>query len=234
MINKGIHPWRVLLEFAILIGLGIALTIPFNLWIYPAWGLPVPGPAPVRTVILVVVATLFLGRLGKRWADFGLRWEGRLTRLVLLALLFLVLKLLLQNGVSWLRDAMDVPPVNYAFFQHIEGNTLALVLWVLVAWVAGGFAEEMLLRGYAMHRIAGVLGGHHKAWMIALVLQAVIFGLAHAYVGFGGVIFGFVSALFYGAIVLVCKKSLWPAILVHGLWDTLGFLVIYTQGIPEG
>lgn len=80
--------------------------------------------------------------------------------------------------------------------------------------VTAGICEELLFRGFVTWALAQLL----PAWWMALVLQGVLFGLAHTYQGARGVVTTGVVGLFLGGVVFV-SGSIWPAMLVHALMD---------------
>jgi membrane protease YdiL (CAAX protease family) len=98
----------------------------------------------------------------------------------------------------------------------------------LTAGLAAGFCEEIVFRGYVMSVLAEAGGG--KAAQLAAT--AVCFGLAHApWSHLGGslhlaFLLGAVGntallGLLYGAVVLLSRRSLAPAIVAHGITDFL-------------
>jgi membrane protease YdiL (CAAX protease family) len=113
-------------------------------------------------------------------------------------------------------------------FAPLKGNLPMLLYLVPVAWLFGGFGEEMLHRGFIMTRIAQVLGESRWAWTAAVFLQAIPFALGHAYQGPVGVVAIYFVAVITGAGTVIWGRNLWPAIIAHGLQDTLGFVAFYT------
>ena len=91
-----------------------------------------------------------------------------------------------------------------------------------VAWGSAAVGEELLVRGYLLYRME-ILS---NTW-IAVILQALIFSLAHLYQGWMGVINIFVLALVFGIVFVRSGRSLWPLILAHGLIDTIAITLIY-------
>ncbi len=68
------------------------------------------------------------------------------------------------------------------------------------------------------------------AWVIALVGQAVIFGLIHAYQSPVGMFKVGLIGLVFGVSYLVVGKNLWPLILAHGLIDSLDMVSHFFGG----
>ena len=225
---------RFTTEVLILVSIGAVVSLLFKFLIYPAIGLMPDGPIPVRTIILVLVATVFIKRSGKSWSDYGLHWPFRWYHLILATLALFLIKLLgIQQFNDWLKGILSIAPNDYSFFGHIHQSIPALIVWLAIAWFAGGFGEEMLLRGYFMQRMAEVLGSSKSAWGIAIFTQAALFGLGHIYANPGAVLSGVIGALVYGTFAVLMRKSIWPIIIVHGTWDTLGVLQFYLEGIPN-
>lgn len=83
-----------------------------------------------------------------------------------------------------------------------------------------------------MRGIAHVLGDGKKGLRVALLLQAVIFGLVHAYQGPAGIAGSATSGLIYGSLVLAANGKIWPAAIAHGLNNTIGILMLFAGG-PE-
>ena len=68
------------------------------------------------------------------------------------------------------------------------------------------------------------------AWILAAILQAVIFGLAHAYQGPVGVIKTGAIGLVFGLAYLAVGRNLWPLIIAHGLIDSIDMVTHYLGG----
>jgi len=118
-------------------------------------------------------------------------------------------------------------------FDDLPGNFPLLLILLPFTWLIGAFGEEFFFRGFLLTAIAGVLGGTRAAWIAAVVLQAIAFGLVHAYQGPTQAISIGIGGAVYGAAFLLAGKNLWPVILAHGVNDTLGFIFLYTGVIQR-
>lgn len=227
--------WRRFgLELAVLLLVAFPVTWITRVFVYPGLGLPASGPVPVRTIVLVAIVWWLIRSRGESWADFGLKRPKSLWAMAGIMLGLLIGKLYVVTPLSdVIRTALDLGESDYTFFNHLHGNTLALALWLPLAWVAAGFGEEMLMRGYLMGRISSVLGGTSVAWVVAVVAQAALFGFLHTYLGLGGGVSAALSALTNGVFFLLSRRNLWPVILVHGIWDTAAVILIYLTGTPS-
>ncbi len=127
----------------------------------------------------------------------------------------------------------DAEPV--ARFQELPGNLPLLLLILPLSWVIA-FGEEFFFRGFMLTALGEMLGASRVAWVAAVLIQAVAFGLIHLEqgpvqaisIGVGGMVFGF-SYLF--ARTRLPGRMLWPLILAHGLNNTLGLILLYSGAI---
>jgi membrane protease YdiL (CAAX protease family) len=76
-------------------------------------------------------------------------------------------------------------------------------------------------------RAAEFLGSGQRAWVLALVIVNVAFGLAHLYQGPSGVIQATVGGVLLGVLYLVTGRNLLAPILAHGLGNSIDFTVMY-------
>jgi membrane protease YdiL (CAAX protease family) len=93
-----------------------------------------------------------------------------------------------------------------------------------------GFCEEFLYRGYFLWALTPFLG-----WWGAAALSVPLFGLAHAYQGWRGIVrTALVGAGFVAIVALL--DSLWPAIVLHFLVDAFSGVMAWVvlQGMTEG
>jgi membrane protease YdiL (CAAX protease family) len=112
-------------------------------------------------------------------------------------------------------------------FAGVEGSVSALMLLLATNWTFAAFGEEFAYRIILMRAIAYVLGDTRIALMCALLLQAAIFGLIHAYQGPTGIAGSAISGLVFGAVTIAARWSIWPAALAHGGNNTFGIIALY-------
>ena len=221
-------------ELAVLVPVGAAVWLAFSHIIHPALGLPSLAPVPARTLVVVLVVWWLLRRNGESWAGFGLCRPASIQLAVLLTVAFLAAKLwLVQPASDLVATALELPKSDHSFFDHIYGNPWALAGWLPVAWGVGGFADEIVFRGYLKNPVAPVLGHGTRGWFLAAFAQARLFGLGHAYLGSAGIISAAFTALAFAAFYLLAGRNLWPVIIVHGTWDTGAVTLIYLYGVPS-
>ncbi|MGO9641414.1 MAG: CPBP family intramembrane glutamic endopeptidase [Candidatus Acidiferrales bacterium] len=92
-------------------------------------------------------------------------------------------------------------------------NSVELLPYCALA-VTAGVCEEFLYRGFALGALARV---GFPTWAV-VILTAVLFGLAHAYQGRGGILVTFVMGILFG-VVRLAYDALVPVILMHAIVD---------------
>lgn len=90
--------------------------------------------------------------------------------------------------------------------------------WIAVS-LAAGICEELVFRGYLQRQLWSTT----KSLPLALLLQAVIFGLGHVYQGWKPAIVTVIYALIFG-LVAAWRRSIIPGAIAHAVGDVLGGL----------
>lgn len=184
---------------------------------------------PAATPLLLLAIYLRLRTRGLGWAALGLSRRhlsgvlllragllaGAITGLALLAL---------RPLAEWLTDDR----VRLHQFDELRGNAALWGLMLLLGWTYAAFGEELIFRGFLLNRLADLLAPVRGRWIIAAVVQAIGFGMAHGpHQGPAGMtltgLIGLMIAAAYGA----AGRNLWLAILTHGLIDTIVFTAIF-------
>ena len=187
----------------------------------PALGLSLAGPAAVA--LGAFAAVLCVRRAGEPWSALGLAPPARPLRTVGAGLGYAVLGYLGAIVATVLATkVLGWPPMQSGKLGAVQGNPAALLGMLAIAWTAAAFGEELLFRGFLQGRLQGLL---------AALVQAALFGLAHAYQGATGILVTGLLGLVFGLLYLRAK-SLWPLVLAHGLIDTLSLLALYAGKLP--
>jgi membrane protease YdiL (CAAX protease family) len=183
---------------------------------------------PITASCAVALITALLRRRGMRWCNLGMRRPSRTLWLFAQVPVVLVAWLAASFGAATLVGQYLPSPDTRARFGHLAGNLPATVWWIAIGWLIGGFAEEMIFRGFVLNRLEALLPRGARGSVMAVLLQAFLFGSMHVYNRglFGLLVLGTVGAVL-GTFYLVFRRNLWPTILAHGLGNTLGFLARY-------
>ena len=112
-------------------------------------------------------------------------------------------------AVPVLTSAFGETP-HVARFADLPGNLPLLLMLLPVTWLLAAFGEEFFFRGFLMTAIAEVLGGSRAAWISAVFVQAVAFGLIHAYQGPAQAITIGIGGAVYGGVFLLARRNLRP------------------------
>lgn len=191
------------------------------------------GAGSIAVVSAALLATYFLRRRGVRWSSLGLRapytFKAGLT-VVLIAGFALVAMLSAQLlavhflvEVGGFSDLRDLANRNRVYSQDPIG------LWtyiVFVNWIGAGFAEELLFRGFIMHNLRIVFRNRTRGWVVAILLQGVVFGLLHAYQGPIGMMATGLTGVALGAVYWLSNRSLVALIMAHGCYNTAYTLMV--------
>ncbi len=157
--------------------------------------------------------------------EFWLKTPG--CNLLLVALIAIVFLFILQP----LFAALQIPAPSENRFAYLAGDPLALVLTLaLVAWGTAAFGEEILAQGFVLGRLCDVFGKRRSGILMALLVHAVLFGVAHFSAGPRGIITAAVVAVMLGGAFLVSGRNLWSVIPAHGIVDTISLVQVYQGG----
>lgn len=213
--------WHTVLVLAMLAGLSLASRHENGL---P--NLHLPGMNARLSAYLTVIAAEWLWvlviwlALKRRGLSIGSlvagRWPsaGAFFRDLGLALGFFVVVVL---PLGFLASRFAPFAASTGTRANISPTTVPeLLLWLTMSATAG-FAEEFLFRGYLTRQFSAWSGSRP----LAIVLQAVVFGLSHGYYSSAIMVVIALLGLFLG-LLAHWRKSLRPGMLFHGLQDGLG------------
>ena len=191
------------------------------------------------TVFTLATCTWLLRRRSERWRDLGLHrpipWRRTLLWTIGLFAAQMILPALL---VRPLAHSLGFGPARLDAFADLKGNLgVYLLLLIPVGWGAAAIGEELIYRGFIFGRLAQALGGSQLAQACALLLQASLFALGHAYLGPRGMLNAGLLGLLAGGAYIANGRMLWPLIFAHAAVDTLGLTALYlgvdhTQAVP--
>ncbi|UCE40297.1 MAG: CPBP family intramembrane metalloprotease [Candidatus Aminicenantes bacterium] len=161
------------------------------------------------------------------WREFGLKKPKSWLKTILLACGGLITIYIVLIITMPIVIRLTGKPVDRSQFDALRGNVPALIFGLLIVWTLAAFGEELIFRGYLMNTLARVLGNRNGAWIFACFINSILFGIGHTYQGISGVILLGIVGLLYAFFYLGSGRNLWVPILIHGLYDTSAFLVIF-------
>jgi membrane protease YdiL (CAAX protease family) len=181
----------------------------------------------IGKMLLVGVAWGLIRLRGETLADIGLKRPASWMRTFMIGIGFaaiVFIAIYLSEKAGFRRDLSK--------FKEVQGNLELVVLGVFYAFIGAGFYEEFMFRGFLMQGVAMLFGASRAAWIVACILQGVLFGLAHAYQNPLGMAITGTLGVLMGLLVLASGRNLWPVIIGHGLFDASRVGLFYFQGPP--
>jgi membrane protease YdiL (CAAX protease family) len=123
--------------------------------------------------------------------------------------------------ISALANRFAGHPQSSATIEMLPKTWVEAVMWIALSATAG-FCEEFVFRGYLTEQF--------RAWTgsaaLAIMGQAVVFGLAHGYYNAGTMVAVMMLGLALG-LLAHWRKSLRPGMLGHGFTDALGGVLAF-------
>lgn len=204
---------------------------------------PFVGEGPLAFQLLVWVANalmLVLIWLGMRlrghgWRELGLSFRpGPLRSVIpvvgLSVLVFVGAVAAFVVGAIVAANVVGIPEgADMTGYNYLQGNLPMLVLALGGAYVVSSFGEEVVYRGFLIHRLVELSTGKPR-WWLAVILSGLVFGLAHYAWGLAGVIQTTFMGVALGAAYVKLGKNLWITVLAHAYMDTILFVQMYLAG----
>jgi membrane protease YdiL (CAAX protease family) len=206
----------------------MVVAVAFALSSYVLRQLRVMHSGSIAVVICVLLATWRLGAAGESWQLLGLASPRSWGKVLLwVPVLYGFVFFAGAIVVPWLARLFGWPPTDYSVLGPIERHLALLVTLLAIAWTTAAFGEELLFRAFLLSRLERLFGGGKPAVIAAVLLQATLFGVGHAYLGIRGAMSAGLIGAIFGTLFVISGRNLWPLILAHGLTDTLSLLALY-------
>ncbi|MCB1162192.1 CPBP family intramembrane metalloprotease [bacterium] len=226
--NRGVQA----LEIA-LVALVAAVILALGRRVAGEGALAQQGVAWVANVAMLLTVWLGLRARGQGWAQLGLVAPGGgvrgALRLALQALVVLVATILafLLGAVLMANLVGPASGPDMGGYNFLAGNLPALLASLLGVWIVSSFGEEVLYRGFLLRNLAAIGGGGRMAWRVAVVLGAMVFGLAHYAWGLAGMVQTAFMGLALGIAYQALGRKLWVLVVAHGIMDTVLLLQMF-------
>ncbi len=180
---------------------------------------------PNEVIVLSMLGLLSIRLRDGRWSAMGLKRPASWRRILLIAIVAGILRILLGQFVTEPLTGFFWPkPTPPALANEITGNVKIAFFALLLVWTFAAFGEEIAYRGYLLTRAADVGGRSAAAYWVGIVLVSILFGYGHYYKGASGVIDSGVAGLILGSAYILAGCNLWASILAHGFIDTFGII----------
>ena len=178
----------------------------------------------------LIVATWRMRVRGITWRELGLRKpENYLKSLLATVAIFvltvgsiIVFQLVKDNFYPSLApDNSEVSAVSK--FGALKDNWLLFFSIIPFIWLQSAL-EEMLDRGFLINWIERVLNSTLFATILAVLLQAIIFGFRHSYDISERSITVFLIGLVMAIGYVAFGRNLWPLIVAHCILNTISMM----------
>ena len=186
-----------------------------------------------KTPYLFLLGWTSLRWRGMRWKDVGFTqprsWAAALLVGVLSGLFIEAFELFISQPLlaRWLGKMPDL-----SNFAAVQENVKLTLIYLLLIWILAAFGEELVYRGYLMNRLAGLFHDTRAAWVMSLIVIAIVFGCSHTGQGATGMLENIWDGLLLCALYLACGRNLAAAIVAHGVTDTVDLLLMYWGKYP--
>jgi uncharacterized protein len=184
----------------------------------------------VATGLIFIAWAAFAGLLvalnGEKPSDVGLRKPTSVSRTIVYGVFIAAAVFVVVVGLEQLGFGSNRLGDMAA---ELKGNPVLLAERVAISVLVVGPVEEFIFRGFLFLRLTKLLGGSTVAIAAALILQAGLFGMSHAYQHLYGILLTTFLAIFFGFVYVALRRNLWVIIVGHGVYDAAHAL--YLSGL---
>jgi membrane protease YdiL (CAAX protease family) len=140
---------------------------------------------------------------------------------------WLLLMLAYSPIADWIAARIVAKPPTLGAFRALQQSWVKLAAGIVIAWILGGFIEEVIFRGIVLRSIesaASALTLAPVATAVGVSAAAIGAGIVHLYQGPRAAIIITQLSVLFGVLFVVSGYNLWSVILCHGLYDTIAFI----------
>ena len=181
-------------------------------------------------IALTILAAVLLSRLAVPMRRLGFAGSFKPARYLILAAVGIGLIQLTGSLLEPVWERVFGGSRDLTRFSDVSGSSGELIKLMALNWTVAAFGEELAFRIVLMRGVAFALGDTRKALGVALVVQAVVFGLVHIYQGPAGILGTAINGLIFGGLTLAARGSIWPAAIAHGANNSIGIMEMYWGG----
>ncbi len=195
------------------------------------WGEEARG---VVAVLLGAIAAAWLTvRKSGSLANLGLTRPRRWWTIPFWVLGIFVAFVLAQALVpQLLAPVFDLPPPDMSRYDFIRGNAQAAIFMALLLPLTAAIPEEIVYRGFLISQFERLYNGVSAGPILAVLSQALIFGLVHFQWGLGGIVMTSIMGFVWGGAYLLCGRNLWIVIMAHSAGHIALVLQLYSLPTP--
>lgn len=178
----------------------------------------------------LVTAMILMRVRGVSWRQIGLFKPEKFKQSCIATafiLIFTVLSIIVFQALKNQMELQIEPDTSGATavskFGNLAGNWGLFFMIIPFVWIQSAL-EEILDRGFLINWIEKALASTWFATMVAVILQAVIFGFRHSYDISERSITVAIIGLVMGIAYVVFGRNLWPLIIAHCILNTMSMM----------
>lgn len=217
------QPTNLISPIAALIDLSLFLALMFFVRTIHIESLGFWGNAIFKSVTTVGLATLLLYLRKQSWKDLGLTKPASYRRLFVISAITLIGTIIsIMIFQIFFADLLPNGSESIVSSQVDKTeSTVGMVVSIMaVVWLES-FLEELQDRGFSLNRFESLFSKVPLSAVIAVLMQAAIFGFRHSYdLSERSVMTGLIGLIF-GIAYVVSGRNLWPLIIAHIILNTI-------------
>jgi uncharacterized protein len=160
-------------------------------------------------------------------SELGMSAEAPWPKTIALVVVWLAIMLAYSPVADRIASRMVAAPPTLGAFRALQESRAKLVAGIVVAWILGGFLEELVFRGIVLKGVDALAIGWMPgtvAAIVAICVAAAGAGVIHLYQGPRAAIIITQLSVLFGALFVISGYNLWAVMLCHGLYDTVAFI----------
>ncbi len=185
------------------------------------------GNGMFRSITVVAVATALLYYRKQSWKTLGLvKPEKWLKTLAVAAAILIGTVASIMVFEIFFREMLFGPEEvggSGSRFSELKDNYPYFFSIIGVVWVES-FLEELQDRGFSLNRFESLFAKVPLATILAVLIQAAIFGFRHSYDFSPRSVTTGLIGLVFGAVYVLSGRNLWPLIMAHIFLNTMSML----------
>jgi membrane protease YdiL (CAAX protease family) len=189
----------------------------------------------IANILMLILVWLGIKIRGESLAGFGFMfkkfgWKFALRTflqsilVMILAMAGFIIGSIVMANITGIPESSDFSNYNY-----LQNNFGMLLLTLAAVYIISSFGEEVVYRAFLITRISQLGLNSKSGKIIAVILSAVVFGLAHYSWGPAGIVQTGFMGLALGLCYIYMKNRIWVLILAHAYMDTVLMVQMYLR-----
>lgn len=185
----------------------------------------------IPTLFILPIALIGMRLRKESFSVLGFKRDHRWKRMAVIVLVLSVFYTLFTLAVTLpILMHLTGQKQDLSSFLTLKGDISQLITFLIVIWSIAAIGEEIVYRGYLLHRIQSIFTNNQHSFIIAILVSSAFFGLAHTEQGLIGVIVTFIDAIYFNVLKKYYNDNLWASVFAHGFNNTIGVVGFYFLG----